>query len=111
MKLRRTGTEPLTYQWLKNGEQVTGATTSIFSIASVSLDDSGEYQVRVTNPAGDKLSRSASLRVAQPVSIVAQPQSAQIRETQPYEVERPSQRIATHQLPMVQGRGESRGVQ
>ena len=51
------------------------------------LNDSGEYySVRVTNPAGDLESRRASLRVAQPVSIVAQPLSAQLREAQPYEL-------------------------
>ncbi|MAE32297.1 MAG: hypothetical protein CMO43_12050, partial [Verrucomicrobiales bacterium] len=85
-EVEATGTEPLTYQWLKNGEPVAGATASTFIISGVSLDDSGGYQVLVTNPAGDQLSRSASLRVAQPVSIVTQPQSAQIREGQPYEL-------------------------
>ena len=85
-EVEATGTEPLTYQWLKNGEPVAGATASTFIIGGVSLDDSGGYQVLVTNPAGDQLSRSASLRVAQPVSIVTQPQSAQIREGQPYEL-------------------------
>ena len=82
-----TGTEPLAYQWLKNGEQVDGATAAIFTINSVSLDDSGEYySVLVTNPAGDQESRRASLRVAQPISIVAQPQPVQIREGQPHEL-------------------------
>ena len=40
----------------------------------------------MTNPAGDQLSRTASLRVAQPVSIVEQPpESIQIRQGQPYQ--------------------------
>ena len=80
------GTEPLTYQWLKNGEKLTGETDANYTISNVSLDDSGGYQVLVTNPAGDQLSRTASLRVAQPVSIVEQPPEViQIRQGQPYE--------------------------
>ena len=35
-QVETTGTEPLTYQWLKNGEQVAGATALAFTIGSVS---------------------------------------------------------------------------
>ncbi|SVE45781.1 uncharacterized protein METZ01_LOCUS498635, partial [marine metagenome] len=48
--------------------------------------DTGGYQVQVSNPAGDLISQTASLRVAQPVSIVTQPASTQIRKGQPYEL-------------------------
>ena len=46
----------------------------------------GEYQVLIANPAGELLSRSASLRVSQPVKVVSNPLGAQVREGQPYEL-------------------------
>jgi len=78
------GTAPITYQWLKNGEKITGATSANYTVSSVTTDDTGGYQVLISNPAGDQISQTASLRVAQPVSIVTQPVSGQVRQGQPY---------------------------
>ncbi|MCS5572635.1 MAG: immunoglobulin domain-containing protein, partial [Pseudomonadales bacterium] len=81
-----TGTAPITYQWLKNSEKITGATSATYTVSSVAASDTGGYQVLVSNEAGDQISKTASLRVAQPVSIVSQPVSGQVREGQPYEL-------------------------
>ncbi len=45
------GTAPLSYQWKKNGEVITGATSSTYSIASSSTADSGSYTVTISNVA------------------------------------------------------------
>ena len=81
-----TGTDPLTYQWIKNGEKITGATSASYTVSSVATSDTGGYQVLVSNSAGDQISQTATLRVAQPVSVVTQPVSTQIRQGQPYEL-------------------------
>ncbi|MBT3913344.1 MAG: hypothetical protein HOF22_09135 [Verrucomicrobia bacterium] len=81
-----TGTTPITYQWFKNGEKITGATLATYGVSSAGESDTGGYQVQVSNPGGDLISQTASLRVAQPVTIVTQPASTQVRKGQPYEL-------------------------
>jgi uncharacterized protein YkwD len=56
-----TGSEPLFYQWLKNGEPIAGATDSFFTIFEVLPADAGVYQVLVYNEAGQMLSQEAKL--------------------------------------------------
>jgi hypothetical protein len=75
------GTAPLSYQWLRDGTAVAGATSSVLSFASVSLSDAGSYTVRITNVAGTVTSSAGVLSVAPAVvvtapQITAPPQSA-----------------------------------
>ncbi len=86
LSVTATGTDPLTYQWIKNGEKITGATSASHTVSSVATSDTGGYQVLVSNSAGDQISQTATLRVAQPVIVVTQPVSTQIRQGQPYEL-------------------------
>jgi RHS repeat-associated protein len=58
-----TGSAPLTYQWLKSGTNVAGATDSSFTMANVSSLDSGSYNVFITNQAGSISSTNALLAV------------------------------------------------
>ena len=54
----------LTYKWRKNSVNITGATNSAFSIASVSASDAGNYDVVVTNSCGSsKTSTIATITV------------------------------------------------
>ena len=57
------GATPFSYQWQKNGTNVTGANNRILSFASVALTDAGSYRVFVTNPNGTQLSDTATLSV------------------------------------------------
>jgi hypothetical protein len=67
-----TGTAPLTYQWLKNGSTISGATSSSYTIAATVSGDAGSYTVTVTNAQGSVTSSAASLTVnAAPVVIPA----------------------------------------
>ena len=58
-----SGTGPLTYQWKKGGVNISGATSSSYSIASAQTGDAGNYTVVVTNSAGSATSNSATLTV------------------------------------------------
>ena len=60
------GSAPLSYQWRLHGTNLPGATTSIYTLSIVALDDAGPYQVVVTNSIGSVTSQTATLTVAQP---------------------------------------------
>ena len=74
-----TGTAPLSYQWLFNSTNISGATTNQLVLANVQLTNAGNYSVIITNLAGSVTSSNAVLTVtnAQP-SISTQPQSQNV---------------------------------
>ena len=57
------GTAPLAYQWRKNGIDISGATSSSYTISSVATGDAGSYDVVVTNGCGSATSSAATLTV------------------------------------------------
>ncbi|MBM3890585.1 MAG: hypothetical protein FJ388_15845, partial [Verrucomicrobia bacterium] len=60
-----TGTEPLAYQWRKDGGSILDATNSTLAFINVQPADAGGYDVIVTNAAGSVTSRLASLTVVE----------------------------------------------
>ena len=70
-----TGTAPLTYQWLKNGTNISGATSSSYAISSVVATDAANYTVAIANVAGSTNSSVATLTVNVPPTITTQPAS------------------------------------
>jgi Domain of unknown function (DUF4091)/Immunoglobulin domain/Immunoglobulin I-set domain len=74
-----SGTAPLSYQWLKNGANVAGATSSSYTTtATTSFDNGAQLTVLVSNTVGSVTSNAATLTVnAAPVapSITTQPAS------------------------------------
>ncbi len=50
------GTPPFTYQWKKDGEDIPGANSPTLSLPNPTEADSGDYQLYVTNAAGDATS-------------------------------------------------------
>ncbi len=59
----------LSYQWLKNGASLSGATKSSYAIAAAEGNDAGTYAARVTNAGGSVMSSNATLTVVSlPVS-------------------------------------------
>ncbi len=58
-----TGAAPLSYQWRKNAVIITGATSSLYTIASVSTGSAGNYSVVISNIAGAVTSNDATLTV------------------------------------------------
>ena len=65
--------DPMTYQWLFNGQELTGATNTSLTLTGVSSTNQGEYKVRVTNPSGSAVSNPAQLKVDSTPRITAQP--------------------------------------
>ena len=75
-----SGTAPLTYQWQKGGNAISGATTTTYTIAATQSSDAGTYTCVVSNSAGSATSNNATLTVNTPVapSIATQPASVTV---------------------------------
>jgi glucose/arabinose dehydrogenase len=58
-----SGSQPLSYQWRKNTINISGATSSTYTIPSVTTSDAGNYSVIVNNSAGSATSNDAVLTV------------------------------------------------
>ena len=58
-----TGSLPINYQWQKNGVNISGATTSSYTISTTQITDAGQYRVVVTNIFGNDTSNAATLTV------------------------------------------------
>jgi hypothetical protein len=64
----------LSYQWMKNGVNIAGATaTSYTTPPATSADNGSLFSVRVSNSGGTVTSNSAKLTVRIPPSITTQP--------------------------------------
>jgi cyclophilin family peptidyl-prolyl cis-trans isomerase/formylglycine-generating enzyme required for sulfatase activity len=57
------GAGPFTYQWLKGGDEIGGATGATYTIPVLALDHAGEYRVRVSDGGGTVTSAAAVLTV------------------------------------------------
>jgi invasion protein IalB len=64
-----TGTAPLSYQWRKNGVNITGATSATLTLSAVTTNNAGSYTVVVRNPAGSVTSSAATLTVRTPITV------------------------------------------
>ncbi|MGB7770181.1 MAG: SBBP repeat-containing protein [Verrucomicrobiia bacterium] len=79
LSVTATGTPPLIYHWqlngtnLVNGTRISGATNATLTINPVQTNDSGSYQVIVTNYAGSATSSNAILTVTSGPIITVQP--------------------------------------
>ena len=63
LSVAASGTEPLSYQWWKNGTNLSGATKTSLTLTNVARCDSGSYSVLVTNVADSVPSSNAVVRV------------------------------------------------
>lgn len=61
-----SGTEPLSYQWLKAGAEIPGATSAVLSFAAVSATDAASYTCVVSNIAGRDTTAPAVVSVVAP---------------------------------------------
>jgi sugar lactone lactonase YvrE len=72
----------LTYQWLRNGVAMTGATTATYAITSAQLSDVSAFSCRISSAGGAVDSTTATLSVAPlgtgPVVIAARPLSQNV---------------------------------
>ena len=81
-----TGTGTLTYQWQKNGTDISGATSSTYTTQATAIGDSGtQYSVVVGNSAAKVTSNKATLTVtlaAVAPAITTQPAAQTVTEGQ-----------------------------
>ncbi len=71
-----TGAGPLTFQWKRNGTNISGATTASLSFTSVTASQAGTFTCEVTGSCGSLLSSAATLTVQSPLIWSQQPSSA-----------------------------------
>lgn len=65
-----SGKDPTTYQWLKNGSPIPGATSPLyFKTDANAANDDGEYCVIVTNPNGSTTSEKVNVVVKDPAEL------------------------------------------
>jgi hypothetical protein len=57
------GSEPLLYQWQRDGLALPGETNSVLTLLNVQTSDAGAYRAQVSNAAGTVTSAAAALRV------------------------------------------------
>lgn len=72
------GSSPISYQWRKDGVNISGATSSTYAINSATTVDAGNYTVLVTNAVGSVTSNVATVTVIPAVmpSFSRQPTTA-----------------------------------
>ena len=71
------GVTAVTYQWLRNGTPIAGATTSTYSIASAAAGDAGTYSVTVANSYGSVTSIAVPLTVTGGPPVITLPPLSQ----------------------------------
>lgn len=70
-----TGTPSPSYQWMFNGANLSGQTSSTLTLTGVTLAQAGNYSVAVSNVAGSTTSSQVTLTVNVPPTITSQPVS------------------------------------
>jgi uncharacterized protein YjbI with pentapeptide repeats len=65
----------MSYQWLKNSANISGATSSSYTIVNAQTTDAGTYSVTIVNGGGSTTSDPATLTVDLPPTITTQPLS------------------------------------
>lgn len=70
LSVTASGPGPLTYQWRKDDVDISGAASSIYTLASAQAAHAGSYRVVVSNSAGSVVSAVATL-VVTPIALPA----------------------------------------
>lgn len=73
LSVEADGTAPLTYQWRHYGTNLTGATSSTYSISSAGTYDAGPYDVVVSNGGGSATSSEVNATLVSAPQIIASP--------------------------------------
>lgn len=83
LSVTAAGTAPLSYQWRKDGTNIAGATTAIYTIPAATAADAGAYTVVVSNPCGSVTSTPATLALDAGVTIATHPSPQSVCEGRP----------------------------
>lgn len=75
LEVLASGSGPFTYQWRRNGNPISGATTANYSITNITFTNAASYDVLVANALASVFSSNAVLTVLPPFVISPNPQS------------------------------------
>jgi hypothetical protein len=64
-----SGAPPLTYQWVKDGTNLSGATSTGYILSRATRRDSGVYRFVASNPGGETSSSNAVLQIRSPQQL------------------------------------------
>jgi len=79
-----SGSTPLSYQWQRNQVNISGATSSSYTLSSAAFSDNGAmFRCVVTNSFGSATSNEATLTVNAPPSITNHPADQTVTQGQP----------------------------
>jgi len=79
-----TGSPAPSYQWQRNGEDISGANSPTYTLLSATLADNGaKFRCVVSNTVNTVISNEATLTVNAPPSITMQPSNQSVTEGQP----------------------------
>ncbi len=76
LSVAAVGSEPLAYQWSRDGVELEGATAPTLSLIRVAPAAAGDYTVVARNAAGQMESNAITVDVVEPIRIVTQPEGA-----------------------------------
>jgi len=79
LSVTASGSSPISYQWMLNGANVTGATSATYVILSATGSFTGNYTVLVTNAGGNVTSSKVKLQVAMAPVIASQPLAKSVK--------------------------------
>jgi hypothetical protein len=79
LSVSATGDAPLSYQWRRNGDLVTGATNAMLVLANIQPQQNGGYDCVVANAAGSVVSSNAVISLVYGAAIIEQPISVSLR--------------------------------
>ena len=68
------GTATLSYQWKKDGSNISGATSASYTVSTATTGDAGSYTCYVSNACGNVTSNAATLTVNVATAITSHPQ-------------------------------------
>ncbi|MBI2514186.1 MAG: immunoglobulin domain-containing protein [Opitutae bacterium] len=70
LSVTATGAGPLSYQWMKDGATLDGATQAQLTLTNLQVANSGVYRVVVSNASGSVTSQAATLSVTVPHGVL-----------------------------------------
>ncbi len=71
-RVSASGTGPFTYQWSKDGTDLTAATNASLRLTGLTAADAGSYSIRVANATGGQTSAPAALTILTPDNVLWQ---------------------------------------
>ncbi|MBQ4536691.1 MAG: immunoglobulin domain-containing protein [Lachnospiraceae bacterium] len=75
------GTEPITYQWYKDGVALEGETSTTLSLSAITMADAGKYQVKVSDKRDDTIySNEVAVVVEEALEITREPENLSLIE-------------------------------